>query len=102
VHGFAKPAKWASVNALSLTFLIIPSKKTSPQMLSTRAKIALAAIVHRFVSASRRVAGHGPNVEVRRSGLRWALDLEEGIDFSIWLLGAFERRTAYPNWFAQA
>ena len=31
---------------------------------------------------------------VRRGGIRWSLDLEEGIDFSIYLLGAFERSTA--------
>lgn len=62
-------------------------------MLSTRLKIALAAFVQRMVIALRRLSGHGPNVEVQRSGLRWALDLDEGIDFSIWLLGAFERRT---------
>jgi FkbM family methyltransferase len=81
------------VNALSLTFFHHSQQKNLSAMLSTRAKIALAAIVHRFVSVSRRLAGYGPNVEVRRSGLRWALDLDEGIDFSIWLLGAFERRT---------
>ena len=62
-------------------------------MLSTRAKIALAAIVHRIVTALRRLAGYGSTVKVTRSGLRWDLDLDEGIDFSIWLLGAFERRT---------
>lgn len=27
-----------------------------------------------------------------RQGLRWSLDLDEGIDFAIWLLGGFERR----------
>jgi FkbM family methyltransferase len=62
-------------------------------MLSTRVKIALAAFVQRIISAAQRLAGYGPKVEVTRSGLRWALDLNEGIDFSIWLLGAFERRT---------
>jgi len=62
-------------------------------MLSTRVKIALAAFVQRMVIALKRLAGHGSKVEVERSGLRWALDLNEGIDFSIWLLGAFERRT---------
>ena len=62
-------------------------------MLSTRVKIALATIVQRLVMALKRLAGHGSKVEVERSGLRWALDLNEGIDFSIWLLGAFERRT---------
>jgi len=62
-------------------------------MLSTRAKIALAAIVHRIVIALRRLVGLGSVVQVTRSGLRWEIDLDEGIDFSIWLLGAFERRT---------
>jgi len=32
-------------------------------------------------------------VVVKRSGLLWDLDLTEGIDFSIYLLGAFEPRT---------
>jgi FkbM family methyltransferase len=62
-------------------------------MLSTRVKIALATFVQRIISAARRIGGYGPKVEATRSGLRWALDLNEGIDFSIWLLGAFERRT---------
>jgi FkbM family methyltransferase len=30
--------------------------------------------------------------EFRRGGLRWQLDLNEGIDFAIWLTGGFERR----------
>ncbi len=32
--------------------------------------------------------------EFRRNGIRWALDLNEGIDFAIYLLGQFERDLA--------
>ena len=41
----------------------------------------------------RRLAGLGPEVTVERNGIRWALDLREGIDLSIYLFGAFEPRT---------
>jgi len=39
----------------------------------------------------RTAMGQGPIAVCRRGGLRWKLDLREGIDFSIFLLGAFER-----------
>jgi len=39
------------------------------------------------------MAGKNNCVTVRRRGLMWSLDLSEGIDFSIYLLGAFERST---------
>lgn len=63
-------------------------------MLSTKSKIALAAAASLVVSGTRRLAGRGPAALVRRGGHRWALDLREGIDFSIYLLGGFERGTA--------
>jgi FkbM family methyltransferase len=62
-------------------------------MLSTKTKIALAAFVHHIVTGLRQLGGLGLEVEVKRSGIRWMLDLDEGIDFSIWLLRAFEWRT---------
>ena len=62
-------------------------------MLTTRAKIALAANVQRIVTVWPRLSGRSLETVCARSGIRWALDLNEGIDFSIWLLGAFERRT---------
>ena len=41
----------------------------------------------------RRALGFGYQFVGRRGGITWELDLREGIDFSIWLLGAFEPRT---------
>jgi FkbM family methyltransferase len=61
--------------------------------LTTRQKLFLARRAQSVVMAARRAAGRGPDVTVMRRGIRWHLDLREGIDFSIWLLGAFEPRT---------
>ncbi len=41
----------------------------------------------------RRLFRKGSIARVRRSGVEWELDLREGIDFSIWLLGSFEPDT---------
>jgi FkbM family methyltransferase len=62
-------------------------------MLTTKTKVALASIAYRCISAARFVAGKDNSAVVNRGGLRWSLDLSEGIDFSIYLLGAFERPT---------
>jgi FkbM family methyltransferase len=62
-------------------------------MLKTKQKIALANIVQNIVMGVRRLIGRGPTAKVRRSDVWWELDLREGIDFSIWLLGSFEPRT---------
>lgn len=62
-------------------------------MLKTKQKIALANLVQMAVMAGRRIFSKGPNAKVRRRGVEWHLDLREGIDFSIWLLGAFEPET---------
>jgi FkbM family methyltransferase len=40
--------------------------------------------------AYRRLLGLGPEVVARRRNLTWALDLDEGVDLSIYLLGAYE------------
>jgi FkbM family methyltransferase len=63
-------------------------------MLTTKSKVALAGLAYRFISLGRRAAGQGNQVVVRRGGFRWSLDLNEGIDFSIYLLGGFEKSTA--------
>lgn len=62
-------------------------------MLTTKTKISLAALAYRCVAAGRTAVGKDNRATVRRGGSRWCLDLSEGIDFSIYLLGAFERST---------
>ena len=41
----------------------------------------------------RRLVGGGPELVTSRQGLTWQLDLREGIDLSIYLLGRFEPST---------
>ncbi|MFP6777889.1 MAG: FkbM family methyltransferase [Alphaproteobacteria bacterium] len=62
-------------------------------MLSTKQKIRLARTAARLVTGMRRSFGAGEVAEVRRNGLNWRLELGEGIDFAIYLLGRFERDT---------
>jgi FkbM family methyltransferase len=52
-----------------------------------------ARAIQRPVLAAHRLRGRGPLVDVGRRGIHWELDLREGIDFSIWLLGYFEPST---------
>lgn len=61
--------------------------------LSTRSKIALARAARAVVSAGRRACGATDHAQVTRRGIRWDLDLAEGIDFAIYLMGGFELRT---------
>lgn len=56
----------------------------------TKDKVALAQIAWRIVKTARGMTGRGMVGCFRRGGLRWKLDLDEGIDFSIYLLGGFE------------
>lgn len=62
-------------------------------MLKTKHKMQLARLIQIVVLGARSVGGRGPETSVRRRGINWALDLREGIDFSLWLLGAFEPET---------
>jgi len=61
--------------------------------LTTKTKVSLAALAYKFIATGRAMAGKNNFATVRRRGLTWNLDLSEGIDFSIYLLGAFERST---------
>jgi FkbM family methyltransferase len=63
-------------------------------MLTTKTKVSLARLAYKFIAAARSLVGKDDLATVRRAGIRWCLDLSEGIDFSIYLLGAFERSTA--------
>lgn len=62
-------------------------------MLTTTHKILLARTAYRALSFARRLAGRGDEAVCERGGIRWKLDLREGIDFSIYLLGGFEPGT---------
>src|SRR5260370_8697313 len=62
-------------------------------MLTTAQKIFIAKIAYWFLMAGRKTIGRTNETQVWRGGVRWALDLREGIDFSIYLLGSFEPRT---------
>ncbi|MGC4099111.1 MAG: FkbM family methyltransferase [Nitrospira sp.] len=62
-------------------------------MLKTKHKIALASLAQTVVMGGRRLLGKGCNARVVRSNANWDLDLREGIDFAIWLVGAFEPET---------
>lgn len=61
--------------------------------MKTKTKIRLASAASRLTMLCRKLFGYGRNTLATRNGIRWHLDLDEGIDFSIYLLGAFERST---------
>lgn len=63
-------------------------------MLSTTTKISLAKCLSRGICLGRSLVGLSSQAEVVRDGLRWELDLCEGIDLAIYLFGKFERETA--------
>lgn len=62
-------------------------------MLKTAQKISLAKVAYSIIMPPRRLFGLTERAQVTRSGIRWELELGEGIDFSIYLLGGFELRT---------
>lgn len=62
-------------------------------MLKTSHKILIATLLSRIILGGRKILGLGAQTVVTRHGVKWALDLNEGIDFSIYLLGAFEPLT---------
>jgi FkbM family methyltransferase len=61
--------------------------------LKTRTKIALARVASGALLAARRAVGRGRVTTVVRRGLRWELDLAEGVDLAVYLQGAFEPET---------
>ena len=61
--------------------------------LNTAQKIKIASVAYKFVSGIRRVFGKSDQVVICRNGITWELNLKEGIDFSIFLLGGFELAT---------
>jgi FkbM family methyltransferase len=67
--------------------------------MNTKTKILLAAIVARLIISGRKVVGLPQKGVFQRGGINWHLDLCQGIDFSIFLFGAFEPDTvaSYSN-----
>jgi len=61
--------------------------------LRTQQKNAIARAAQAPISAMRKLVGQPRLATVRRGGIQWELDLEEAIDFSIYLLGSFSPRT---------
>jgi len=61
--------------------------------LSTTQKVAIARVLSRSTLLLRRLLGKGPQAVATRHGVRWSLDLREGIDLAIYLLGGFELAT---------
>jgi FkbM family methyltransferase len=62
--------------------------------MKTAHKIAAARLAYRIVHACRGLIGRGDEIMVTRDGLRYALDLAQGVDFAIYLFGHFEPSTA--------
>lgn len=61
--------------------------------LTTKQKVAIASLVSRGLRALRALVGRGAEVDAVRRGIRWSLDLREGIDLGIYL-GIYENETA--------
>jgi FkbM family methyltransferase len=66
---------------------------------STSQKIRIARGLASTVLFGRRMAGLGSKLVATRRGITWSLDLKEGIDLAIYVLGGFELRTLrrYPE-----
>jgi len=62
-------------------------------MLSVKQKILLARLINRALHRIRRFGGRGMTTVCRRRGVKWELDLDEGIDLAIYLFGAYELRS---------
>jgi FkbM family methyltransferase len=61
-------------------------------MLSVPQKMLIARLLNRMLRLARGLVGRNMLVRCRRRTIEWDLDLDEGIDLSIYLLGAFEPR----------
>lgn len=59
--------------------------------LSTLTKMRIARMLSRSAIGLRKLKGRPSHDIFSRRGLRWKLDLSEGIDLSIYLFGQFER-----------
>lgn len=67
--------------------------RPSPASLNTRTKLRIARTLYWTLTGLRRIMGLTDNAQVVRRGIRWQLDLREGIDLAIYLFGYFEYET---------
>jgi FkbM family methyltransferase len=61
--------------------------------MDTKWKVFLATVAYTGLTGFRKLLGRDSKVLARRGGINWDLDISEGIDFSICVLGGFERET---------
>lgn len=61
--------------------------------MKTKQKISLAKSAYRAIRLIRSIAGRGDKCVVTRRGIRYELNLSEGIDLAIYLGGSFEADT---------
>jgi FkbM family methyltransferase len=59
-------------------------------ILQTKHKIFLASLAYRPIRLLRKLTGKEQNGQFRRKDLLWELDLDEVVDFMIYLTGGFE------------
>ncbi len=61
--------------------------------MNTRTKLRIARTLYWILTGFRRVLGRTDSARVTRRGIRWQLDLREGIDLAIYIFGYFEYET---------
>lgn len=61
-------------------------------LLSSKYNIALARIAYLCISTVRKLLGLDDRAQVSRAGMRWDLDLREGLDLTIFVTGFFQKR----------
>jgi FkbM family methyltransferase len=61
------------------------TKREGAGMLTTKTKVHIARLINAVIVGARRAFGLSPLVETRRGGIKWTLDLNEGIDLAIYL-----------------
>jgi FkbM family methyltransferase len=94
LEGAQGPLVFALSAAAKRTVTVSISSPFFLFMLRTKDKIAIANVARMAVRVGQRLVGRGSVGVHRRGGVNYELDLDEGIDFSIYLLGAFEVETS--------
>jgi FkbM family methyltransferase len=67
-----------------------PRRTAFRPTLTVRQKMLIARMMNRVLHWGRSALGLGMQATCKRNGIWWRLDLDEGIDLSIYLLGAYE------------